>query len=122
MICSDLKIKLTFKPYFEITLLANCKNIFLKEREPHIGSITRVKILHSSTCFRPFNEYQPVKMQWGLMKQSVILPHKFTANTLWTRSFHDHDFDTFLDNLQKINELKNTHYFTDNAFLYYQTH
>ena len=41
-----------------------------------------------------------MKMQWGLMKQSVILPHKFTANTLWTRSFHDHDFDTILDNLK----------------------
>ena len=34
----------------------------------------------------------PVKVQWGLMKQGVVLPHKFTANTLRTRSFHDHDF------------------------------
>ena len=44
-------------------------------------------------------------MQWGLMKQGVILPHKFTANTLWTRSFHDHDFDTILDNLKIRNSV-----------------
>ena len=44
-------------------------------------------------------------MQWGLMKQGVILPHKFTANTLWTRSFHDHDFDTILDNLKNRNSV-----------------
>lgn len=33
----------------------------------------------------------PVQVQWGLMKQGVVLPHKFTANTLCCRIFHDHD-------------------------------
>lgn len=46
----------------------------------------------------------PVKMQWGLMKQSIILPHKFTTNTLWTRSFHDHDLSFLRE--QKILKIK----------------
>ena len=38
------------------------------------------------------SKFLPVQMQWGLVKQSVILPDKFTANTLWAWGFHDHDF------------------------------
>jgi hypothetical protein len=43
-------------------------------------------------------------MQWGLVKQGVVLPHKFAANALWTWGFHNHDFE-LSSNLKKYTSI-----------------
>ena len=55
-------------------------------------------------------------MQWGLVKQGVVLPHKFAANALWTWGFHNHDFE-LSSNLKKYIQVLVVHRSSEAKFV-----